>query len=163
MKKTAKALTVILAMAGIFSCASTANTTGSAAAPPPPAGEERTLAQIYNQYEGVIVLTGAQTYTVVKGDTLSRIAREHYGTGDNPYYFPLIIAASKGGVDIVDPDSIEVGMQLIIPSLQENLNDPGARANLKNLLKDIADVYAVKPGAQSEGIHSGLTRLYNTL
>jgi LysM repeat protein len=161
MKKMAETLAVMLALAGIFSCTSTANTTGSAATPP--AAEERSLAQIYDQYEGTIVLTGAQTYTVAKGDTLSHIAREYYGTGDNPYYFPLIIAASKGSADIVDPDAIEVGMQLTIPSLRENLDNPAARDNLKNLLKDIAEFYAAKPGAQSAGIYNGITRLYNTL
>jgi LysM repeat protein len=161
MKKMAETLVVILALTGMFSCASTGNTTGSVTAPP--AAEDRALAQIYDRYESTIVLTGAQTYTVAKGDTLSHIAREYYGTGDNPYYFPLIIAASKGSADIVDPDKIEVGMRLTIPSVQENLSNPAARDNLKNLLKDIAEFYAAKPGAQSAGIHNGVTRLYNAL
>jgi hypothetical protein len=159
MKNLTGALAVILALAGMVSCASAANTTGAGTASP----EDRSLAQIYGQYESIIVLTGAQTYTVVRGDTLTRIARTYYGSGDNPYYFPLIFAASRDSVNIVDPDEIEVGMQLTIPNLQENLNNPGARQNLKNLLMDVADFYAHKQGAQSKGLHDGLTRLYNTL
>ncbi|MDR2376230.1 MAG: LysM peptidoglycan-binding domain-containing protein [Treponema sp.] len=131
--------------------------------PNPRQVEEKPLDQIYEQHEPSIILIGAKEYTVIKGDTLSKIARKYYGAGDNGYYFPLIIAASKLNVDIVDPDEIEVGMKFVIPDLQENLNDPGARSNLKNLLKEIAAFYSNKSGRQSMRLHDGLTRLYNAL
>ncbi|MDR0399964.1 MAG: LysM peptidoglycan-binding domain-containing protein [Treponema sp.] len=154
----------------IISCQSTGQSTGKTTtgggesiSSVEAAEDDRILARIYDRYESDIILAGAKTYTVVKGDTLSRIARRHYGTGDNPYYFPLIIAASKDSVEIVDPDSIEVGMNLIIPDLEANLNDPGARGNLKNLLKDVADFYAKKETAYSRGLYNGLIKLYGVL
>jgi hypothetical protein len=121
------------------------------------------LEQIYEQHDNSIILTGAAEYTVIKGDTLSKIARENYGAGTNAYFFPLIIAASKGTTDIIDPDEIEVGMQLIIPDLDENLSDPVARDNLKNLLKAVADFYSLKSGRLSVELHNGLTQLYNAM
>lgn len=174
MKRILFDLTGMLAVLFILSCQSTGSTSGSSPSPPSPSAvvedkqiplpaEEQVLTEIYDRYENTIILTGAAVYTVVKGDTLSKIARQNYGIGDNPYYFPLIIAASKGTAEILDPDSIEVGMQLTIPNLQENLSDPAARANLKNLLKEIADFYAGKSGVQSRGLYNGLTRLYNAL
>ncbi|MDR2177414.1 MAG: LysM peptidoglycan-binding domain-containing protein [Treponema sp.] len=135
----------------------------STSSPNPEPEEEKILEQIYDQHEEGIILTGAKEYTVIRGDTLSKIARKHYGTGGNAYYFPLIIAASKSITSIVDPDEIEVGMHLIIPDLQKNLDDPGARGSLKNLLKEIAGFYSHKPGRQSAGLYTGLIRLYNTL
>jgi hypothetical protein len=125
--------------------------------------EVKILEDIYEQHIDTIILAGAKEYTVVWGDTLSKIARENYGAGSNAYYFPLIIAASKDSVEIVDPDMIKVGMKLTIPSLQENLNNPDARGNLKSLLKKIADFYSRKPGPQSAGLHNGLIRLYDAL
>jgi hypothetical protein len=173
MKKVLFKFIGISAVLLILSCQSTGNTSAAGKdgqvapspvpTPPGESPETQVLFDIYEQHENKIILTGAKAYTVVNGDTLTKIARQNYGTGDNPYYFPLIIAASKGNTEIVDPDSIEVGMQLIIPSLQENLNDAAARSNLKSLLKDVADFYAVKTGIQSQGIYNGLTRLYNAL
>jgi hypothetical protein len=125
--------------------------------------EEQSLEFIYERHDDAIILTGAKEYTVIKGDTLSKIARENYGAGGNAYYFPLIIAASKDSADIVDPDSIEVGMKLVIPSLQENLNNPAARNNLKSLIKEIADFYSRKSGGQSAGLYDGLIRLHEAL
>ncbi|MDR0669223.1 MAG: LysM peptidoglycan-binding domain-containing protein [Treponema sp.] len=165
------ALWAILICGFVLSCKSTGtvsaptpvSTPGSTSGPNPRPVEEVPLEEIYGQHEVGIILTGAKEHTVVKGDTLSSIARHYYGPGDNGYYFPLIIAASRLNINIVDPDKIEVGTKLVVPDLQENLNDPGARTNLKNLLKKIADFYSLKPGRQSAGLHAGLTRLYNTL
>jgi hypothetical protein len=167
MRRFFPELAGVLAVLFVLSCQSTENTSGAG-----PAGEDRqasrsvedqVLTEIYERYESKIILIGAQTYTVVWGDTLSRIARRNYGPGDNPYYFPLIIAASKGSAEILDPDSIEVGTELTIPDLQRNLDDPAARASLKNLLKEVADFYAGKKGPQSRGLYEGLNRLYNAL
>ncbi|MDR3173826.1 MAG: LysM peptidoglycan-binding domain-containing protein [Treponema sp.] len=139
------------------------STSTSSPAPSQSSGEKQILEELYEQYEGGIILTGAKEYTVLSGDTLSKIARENYGAGTNAYYFPLIIAASKNSANIVDPDKIEVGMQLIIPDLEKNLNDPGARANLKNLLKDVADIYSRKSGRLSAELYDGLINLYNAM
>ncbi|MDR2746820.1 MAG: LysM peptidoglycan-binding domain-containing protein [Treponema sp.] len=167
MRKTLLESMGILAVLFVLSCQSTGNTSAAdkngQTALSGESAEEQILTEIYERYENKLIMTGAKLYTVAGGDTLTRIARQNYGAGDNPYYFPLIIAASKESAEILDPDSIEVGMQLIIPSLQDNLNDPAARNNLKNLLKDVADFYAGKEGQQSQGIYSGLIRLYNTL
>jgi hypothetical protein len=165
MRRILPELAGVLAAFFILSCQSTGSASGAAgeSGQTPLPTEDQILAGIYDRYESKIILTGATVYTVVRGDTLSRIARQNYGSGDNPYYFPLIIVASRKNTEILDPDSIEVGMQLTIPGLQENLSNPAARANLKNLLKDVANFYAGKTGAQSQGIYDGLIRLYNTL
>jgi hypothetical protein len=186
MKRILPAITCILVIFFAFSCKSTGTsavvdteprpaakpTPAPAPSPrvepgpvpvPPPKQEEVSPAPIYERYGDTIILTGAKDYTVVWGDTLSKIARKNYGAGDNGYYFPLIIAASRINVDIKDPDKIRVGIRLRIPNLQANLDDPRARDNLKNLLMEIADFYSRKPGRQSRGLHNGLIRLYNTL
>jgi LysM repeat protein len=173
MKKTVCVFAAILAVFLTFSCTSTGNTSGvvndvagssvdTTPAPERPP-ESQVLEQIYNQYESEVILTGAREYVVVRGDTLSKVARDSYGPGSNAYFFPLIIAASKGSANILDPDEIEVGMMLIIPDLQENLDDPNARSNLKNLIWDVAGFYSKKEGPQSARLHDGLVKLYDTL
>jgi len=80
-----------------------------------------------------LVLDGAETYTVVKGDTLSGISRNKYQNG---FYYPLIMMAAT---DIIqDQDLIEPGMILTIPRLQANLNDARARASMKKYFLEIA-------------------------
>jgi len=81
-----------------------------------------------------IILDGAQTYTVVRGDTLSRIAARFYGRG---YYYPIIYFVSD---EVEDIDVIEVGMRLTIPSLQVNINDPSSSATIKNWLVQAAQI-----------------------
>jgi nucleoid-associated protein YgaU len=55
--------------------------------------------------------TPTKSYTVVKGDTLSRIAARQLGSGSR---MNEIIAANKGLID--DPDDIRVGMVLKLPA-----------------------------------------------
>ena len=50
------------------------------------------------------------TYTVAKGDTLSKIAREHYGKASR---WPLIFEANRDQLD--NPDRIKPGQVLRIP------------------------------------------------
>jgi LysM repeat protein len=162
MKKTFVTFVVVLAVLFVVSCQSTGSTSDTTQGTPgSQSTDDRALEQIYDRYEGGIVLTGAKTHKVVSGDTLSKIAVANYGTGDNGYYFPLIIAATKE--PILDPDKIEVGTELIIPDLNANLNSPQARGNLKSLLKDVADFYARKGGTQSVRLNEGLTKLHNAL
>jgi hypothetical protein len=105
--------------------------------------EDVELLTLYHGYAN-IVLDGATDYTVKRGDTLTKIAREYYGK-ENGYYFPLIMLASK--VAETDPDKIVPGEKFVIPDLSKNLNDPLARAQLKSLLFDIAHVYDGKANA----------------
>jgi nucleoid-associated protein YgaU len=51
------------------------------------------------------------TYTVAKGDTLSKIAREHYGKASK---WPRIFDANRDQLD--DPDRIKPGQVLTIPA-----------------------------------------------
>ena len=57
--------------------------------------------------------TGGDTYTVVSGDTLSKIARNHYGDGAK---WHQIYEANKATIGS-NPDHIEVGQVLTLPSL----------------------------------------------
>jgi hypothetical protein len=57
---------------------------------------------------------------------LVEIAKRFYNNG---YYYPVIVAAN--GSLIQDPDKIDPGMEIIIPDLQRNLNDSGARGVIK--------------------------------
>jgi hypothetical protein len=96
---------------------------------------------VYSKYENKLILDGATDYVVASGDTLTRISRSKYGSG-NGYYFPLIMLASNAVVQ--DPDLIEPGMHLAVPDLQRNLDDPGARQAMKDFFVEIAAVYEQK-------------------
>lgn len=52
----------------------------------------------------------AQYHTVVKGDTLSKIAKQYYG---DPMLYPQIFAANRDVLQ--DPDRIRPGQKLRIP------------------------------------------------
>jgi hypothetical protein len=107
--------------------------------PPPPAPAPAPAAEeVYETYSNDLILEGAKPYTVARTDTLSKITRAHYG-GRNGYFFPIIMLASRETV--TDPDLIEPGMVLTIPDLQKNLDDPGAKAKMKEFLNEIAGVY----------------------
>jgi len=124
------------------------------------------LEQIYSFYLGRLDLSGAQSYTVEKGDTLSQITRRYYGNltdvgkagPSNGFYFPVIMLAS--GNSIVDPDFIEPGMKLTIIDLKKNLANPGARKAIKDCIKDVSYVYNRKGDSVSE---QGLVTLANSL
>jgi hypothetical protein len=96
---------------------------------------------VYDTYRPELILDGAGSYKVVKGDTLSAITRRQYGAG-NGYFFPLIMLASSDVV--LDPDLIEPDMILTIPDLQRNLNDAKAREKIQAFLIDIAGIYEQK-------------------
>ena len=127
---------------------------------------DEALGQIYDTYRPLLDLTGAQNYTVVRGDTLSEITRRYYGNltdvgvagPHNGFYFPVIMMASDG--KIVDPDLIEPGMNLKVPDLKKNLANPGARKAIKDTLIDVAYVYNKKGVAASE---EGLKKLASSL
>ena len=100
--------------------------------PTPPPEEVWDLDKYFNRNQKNIILDGAQSYTVQRGDTLVSIARRFYGDGS---YYPLIVIASD---EVTDPDRIEVGMNLTIPVLKENLDDAQAKSSLNSFFADIA-------------------------
>jgi LysM repeat protein len=124
------------------------------------------LDQIYDTYRTKLDFTGAQDYTVVKGDTLSAITRKYYGSltgvGDagpsNGFYFPVIMLASDS--HIVDPDLIEPGMKLKIVDLQKNLSNPVSKQAIKDALNDVSYVYDKKDRPAER---DGLKKLSNSL
>ena len=127
MKKTILCTMLIAVLALAFACKSQ-----------PQPGEQTTddaFKNVYDRYRGDLILDGAGTYTVVSGDTLSKISRAKYNNG---FYFPIIMLASSDVV--LDPDKIEPGMELIIPDLQRNLNNTKAKGRIKSFLHEIADV-----------------------
>jgi hypothetical protein len=113
---------------------------------------------VYGKYFGDLILEGATNYTVVKGDTLSQIASSKFGKG-NGYYFPVIMLASHETVE--DPDIIEIGDKLTIPDLQKNLDNPRARTNIKEYLKEIAELYGQQKG--QEAIKNDLIKLSDSI
>ncbi|MDR3304231.1 MAG: LysM peptidoglycan-binding domain-containing protein [Treponema sp.] len=84
-------------------------------------------------------VTAAQTHTVVKGDTLAKIAERYYGT-QGIYCFPLILFANRQVV--ANPDEISPGMQLAIPELKLDLMNAAARAELKSYTMEVAWWYS---------------------
>jgi nucleoid-associated protein YgaU len=59
---------------------------------------------------GTTGASGARSYTVKSGDTLSKIAKEHYGNANN---YMKIFDANKD--QLSDPDKIKPGQVLKIP------------------------------------------------
>ena len=129
MRKLVFAMVLVLGMFMVLACASNSILTTQK-------DVDDAFQKIYNQFRGDLILDGADSYTVVSGDTLSAISRAQYQNG---FYFPLIMLASSDVV--LDPDQIEPGMKLTIPDLQKNLNDARAKGKLKDFLVEIAKVY----------------------
>jgi hypothetical protein len=69
--------------------------------------------------------------------------------------------ASK--IDGIDPDLIEIGMELTIPNLETNLADPGARAEIKKFLADMARLYQSTDRRWSQELYENLMYTSNAL
>ncbi|MDR0290118.1 MAG: LysM peptidoglycan-binding domain-containing protein [Treponema sp.] len=125
------------------------------------------LKQIQDTHQPKLDMSGSVNYTVVWGDTLSKIARRYYGglanVGEagplNGFYFPIIMLASPDS-HIMDPDLIYPGLQLKIIDLEKNLANPEAHQAIKDSLMEIAHVYQTKNKLVEE---AGLVRLSNSL
>ncbi len=75
-------------------------------------GNTEGVAQVDDQIEVVTPEPEATYYTVVSGDTLWKIASDHYGNGSK---YPVIFEANKPMLS--DPDKIYPGQVLRIPPL----------------------------------------------
>jgi hypothetical protein len=133
MKKTFVVILSVIALVFAVSC--TSNSSNS--------NLEKAFDRLFNRHRQNLILDGAKTYTVSRGDSLTAITGREYGTA-RAIYFPVIMLASSGDVTITDPDLIEPGMKLTIPDLDKNLNDAKARASIKSYLKDVADLFGQK-------------------
>lgn len=72
------------------------------------------VAQVDDRIEVPVVEPEAQYYTVQRGDTLSKIAKDYYG---NAMKYPVIFEANKPMLK--DPDKIYPGQVLRIPELKK--------------------------------------------
>jgi len=113
-----------------------------APAPPPAPEPEAPPARATD-----LVLDGASTYTVVRGDTLSIISKKIYKNG---FYYPLIMMASKNIVN--NQDYILPGTVLTIPNLQANLDDTRARESMKKFFLEVANTTDRKRPADAAGL-----------
>ena len=167
MKKIAVCLFIVLAFISL-SCRTAPRTSGAVIEGDVTQEKiDDALEQIYETYRGRLDLTGAQSYVVVRGDSLSQIARRFFGSltnvgeagVNNGFYFPVIMLASPDS-HIVDPDLIEPGLALNIPDLQRNLANSSARRAIKDFLFEIAYIYNRKDRPAEE---EGLRRLADSL
>lgn len=153
MKKIVLCAALAVSLALVLACKSQP--------PAPPAPSDDVFENVYERYSDALILEGAQTYTVVKGDTLSAISRSKYDSVDHAhagFYFPVIMLASSSVV--LDPDKIEPGMELTIPDLQRNLNDANAKAKIKSFLAEIA---VIEDARSREKDAEGLRKLADSL
>jgi LysM repeat protein len=97
-------------------------------------------------------LTGAGTYTVKEGDTLSDISRHAYNDG---FYYPIIMLASRGVV--INPDKIRPGMTLTIPDLERNKANAVSRKSMKNCLNGFASIEKTKQNP-NQGLINGFRK-----
>ncbi|MCX8040452.1 MAG: LysM peptidoglycan-binding domain-containing protein [Planctomycetota bacterium] len=91
--------------------------------PPPPAAAPQPPASA--------AASGARTHTVAKGETLSDISAQHYGSAR---HWRRIVEANPG----LDPARLNVGQVLQIPPLPEASSQPAAASG--------EGTYTVKPG-----------------
>ena len=75
-------------------------------------GNTKGIASVDDQMSVEHVEPEAQFHTVIKGDTLGKIAKQYYG---NAMKYPLLFDANKPM--LTDPDKIYPGQVLRIPSL----------------------------------------------
>ena len=119
----------------------------AASTPSPPPPQPSTAASSSRSTD--LILDGAETYTVVWGDTLTKISRNKYRNG---FYYPLILMASQSVVN--DQDKIVPGMRLTIPNLQANLNDPRAKESMKRYILEIASLTERKRPRDAVGLRN---------
>ena len=134
MKKLFFGLALVLSVMMVLSCSSLKTQSQI----------DNAFQRVYSKYQGDLILEGAKHYTVVGGDTLSRISQTNY---QNEFHFPLIMLASNEVVK--DPDQITPGMQLTIPDLQRNMNNARTKSRLKDYYVEISKIYDKRDRAQA--------------
>jgi len=97
-------------------------------------GAAGTTAMVGNRHPSGIILDGATTYTVRRGDTLSSIARALYRDGS---LYPLIMMVNS---QVTDPDQIQPDMRFTIPNLRANMDDRQARESINRYFLQIANI-----------------------
>jgi carbonic anhydrase len=107
----------------------------------------------YTQFLPNLILNGSVMYTVARGDSLMSIAEKFYGA-EHVFYFPLILVASSDMLS--HPDRLAPGMQIEVPDLSRNINEPFARENLRKALLAVAELYNNRGGRP---VYTGLTQL----
>lgn len=119
MKSTLIPAAVLLLLASVSGCATKKETTASALDVSGPTSPSQTYTPApaapvlaapdpsYSQTPATPA-AGNGSYTVKKGDTLYRIAKDHYGDGKQ---WQRIASANPG----VSPQSLRVGQTLVIP------------------------------------------------
>ncbi|MDR3301176.1 MAG: LysM peptidoglycan-binding domain-containing protein [Spirochaetaceae bacterium] len=111
-----------------------------AAVPPPVAvPEEKEEEPLAAASLNGLDLSGAKQYKVRYRDTLSKIARKQYGGKTGAFYFPIIFEASKDV--LANQDKIIPGTIITIPDLKKNVTTPEAKAVVKPMLLDAAQLY----------------------
>lgn len=75
-------------------------------------GNTQGVSRVVDEMEVVAPAPEAKFYTVARGDTLSKIAKAHYG---DPMKYPVIFEANKPM--LTDPDKIYPGQVLRIPPI----------------------------------------------
>jgi len=106
----------------------------------------------YKRNSSGIILDGAVSYTVKRGDTLNRIARQYYKDGS---LYPLIMMASG---NVSDPDKILPRMRLTIPALRVNMDDPTARQSINRYFLQIANIEQRRGRTRTAALIRGHTR-----
>jgi len=160
MKKAVFCLAIIFSVFLFFACASAPSTPEPAAPPatapatpapttPPQQTTNTPTPEAPAPGNSDIIISGAEIYTVVWGDTLTKIARKKYGNG---FYYPLILMAS--GSVIKDQDKIIPGMKITIPRLQVNLDDSRARASMKKFFLETASITERKRPRDAAGLRN---------
>jgi nucleoid-associated protein YgaU len=107
---------------------------------------------ISGRHQSGIILDGAVSYTVKKGDTLSSIARQFYQDGS---CYPLIMMVSNGVSDI---DLIYPNMVFTIPDLMTNMNDPTAKQSINSYFLQIANLEEQRGRRQTAALIRNHTR-----
>ena len=74
--------------------------------------EKADFSDVTSKFESTEEIVGEQTYTIEKGDTLSKIAKEHYGKAGA---WHQIFEANRDTID--DPDRIFPGQVIKLPAL----------------------------------------------
>lgn len=140
MKKIVLLALSLITVFGMISCTTTSTMDPAALKQ---AAINKSFDQVYSSHAGNLVMDGAKTYVVKKGDTLTSLTKTFYaGDDENGYYFPIIMLASRDVVS--DPELITPGMKLTIPNFEKNIKDKAVAKKMSVFFRDLTGVYRQK-------------------